>query len=187
MEGKGERLAVWFTGPPCAGKTSIARSVQIFLTEKGRSSQVYDGDELRKLLSQDLKHGKEHMETNLKRNLQHVNANTAQNSIALIAMVSPSEPLRLFAKAFLNELGFKFLLVYVKASPELCCSRDVKGLYKKALEGDSSILLPGFNSENNIPTEPDLVCDTDAASLEGCVERVAQMIFLAFPSSYTAQ
>ena len=52
-------FVVWLTGLPASGKTTIARKLEEKLQELGWDTEVLDGDELRKGLSQDLGFSKE--------------------------------------------------------------------------------------------------------------------------------
>jgi adenylylsulfate kinase len=58
--------------------------------------------------------------------------------------------------------------VYVKASYATCEKRDVKGLYAKAASGEIKHFT-GKDGTFEEPAAPDLVLDTEAATLEDVV------------------
>lgn len=47
-------LAIWITGLPASGKSTIATLLQDYLKSKNMPVIILDGDELRKTLSKDL-------------------------------------------------------------------------------------------------------------------------------------
>ena len=56
--------------------------------------------------------------------------------ICITAFISPYEKDRLFCKTIHESDNLKFFEGYVSTSLEVCESRDVKGLYKKARDGE---------------------------------------------------
>lgn len=152
---------VWLTGTPCAGKSTIAIELQKKLGEE--NAVIFDGDKIRTEL--DLKPGPEAREENLARVLAAMQASLVSKPYVIAAIVSPVAKLRQVARESLEEGGARFLEVFVKASAEVCSERDVKGLYGRAIAGES-ISLPGFNAPYEVPEKPDLVCRTEKATVE---------------------
>ena len=160
---------IWLTGSPCSGKTSIAEELH---RELGDISCVFDGDVIRQTISRDLKPGPQDREKNLMRVIDLINQTKDRYAVSIAAIVSPIERLRQLAKSTFETLGFNFMLVHVTASKKALIERDVKGLYKKAIDGDKSILLPGFNDIYEIPQEANVTCFTDKESLKECVDKI---------------
>jgi len=67
------------------------------------------------------------------------------------------------------------LEIYCQASLDVCESRDVKGLYKKAHAGEIKNYT-GIDSPYEVPTQPELVVDTGSAPLADCVEQVLALL-----------
>ena len=65
----------------------------------------------------------------------------------------------------------RFVEVYVRCPLEVCMRRDVKGLYRKALEGVVKT-LPGLQTPYEEPRNPEITVDTDRLSPEESVETV---------------
>ena len=57
-----------------------------------------------------------------------------------------------------------FIEIYCKASLEICDTRDVKGLYKRARAGEIKNYT-GIDSPYEIPENPELIIDTDNQGL----------------------
>jgi adenylylsulfate kinase len=58
-----------------------------------------------------------------------------------------------------------FVEVYVRASLEVCASRDVKGLYAKALAGEIADFT-GVSAPYEAPERPELLVDTESSTPE---------------------
>ena len=149
-------LVVFFTGLSGAGKSAIARALQIKLLEiGGRAVTLLDGDIVRKLLSSELTFSHEHRELNLRR-IAYVAQEVAKSGgIVICAAIAPYEKARLEMRASLEAVGC-FLEVFVDTSLEVCERRDRKGLYKKARLG----LIENFTGISDAyerPQNPDLV------------------------------
>ncbi len=153
-------LVVFFTGLSGAGKSAIARALQIKLLEiGGRAVTLLDGDIVRKLLSSELTFSHEHRELNLRR-IAYVAGEVARNGgIAVCAAIAPYEQVRREVRAYLEPLGC-YLEVFVNTSLEICEKRDRKGLYKKARLGLVKNFT-GISDDYERPQNPDLVLSGD--------------------------
>ena len=153
-------LVVFFTGLSGAGKSAIARALQIKLLEiGGRSVTLLDGDIVRKLLSSELTFSHEHRELNLRR-IAYVAGEVAKNGgIVICAAIAPYGHARREIRASLEPLGC-FLEVFVDTPLEICERRDRKGLYKKARLGLIENFT-GISDEYERPQNADLVLRGD--------------------------
>jgi adenylylsulfate kinase len=68
-----------------------------------------------------------------------------------------------------------FLEIYCRASLAECEARDVKGLYKKARLGEIANYT-GIDSPYEVPSDPDLVLDTERETVQVSVARVVRFI-----------
>jgi adenylylsulfate kinase-like enzyme len=68
-----------------------------------------------------------------------------------------------------------FFEVFVDCPVEVLSSRDVKGLYKKALAGEIP-QFTGISDPYEAPVNPDLLIRSDQESVEKSVERVWAML-----------
>ena len=65
----------------------------------------------------------------------------------------------------------EFVEVFLDVSLEIAEGRDPKGLYRKARQGE----LPhftGIDSPYEVPETAELILDTDALSVEQCVDKL---------------
>ena len=155
------------TGLSGAGKTTLAMAAQKRLVENGvEHVEIIDGDEYREGLCSDLGFSKEDRNTNIRR-LGFVGRVLARNGVvAIMSAINPYDEIR-------QEIGGK--QVYIKTGLEAVISRDVKGLYAKALSGE----IPNFTGISDPFEEPssaDLVVETDKDTLEDCVSQLCEFI-----------
>lgn len=90
-----------------------------------------------------------------------------RNVIVLCSFVSPYRENRDFAR----QINENFIEVYVKSPLDLCIKRDVKGMYKKALNGEIKGFT-GIDDPYEEPENPELVIETDKESVEESAEKV---------------
>jgi adenylylsulfate kinase len=164
-------VTVWFTGLPCCGKTTIANKVAEILRDKDYKVERLDGDIVRKSLTSDLGFSKEDRNENIQRVTFVAKLLTRNDVIVLATFVSPYIDRRQKTR---EEIG-NFIEVYVKASVEACIERDVKGMYKKALAGEIKNFT-GIDDPYEVPTNPELVVDTENETIEESVQKVLKVM-----------
>jgi len=159
-------FTAWFTGLPCCGKTTIADKVAEILKQKGYKVERLDGDIVRQDLTNDLGFSKEDRDENIKR-VTFVAKLLTRNGVAVLTtFVSPYKEMRNNAR---KEIG-NFIEIYVKCPLELCMKRDVKGMYKKALEGKIKNFT-GVDDPYEEPENPELILYTDKETIDESVQK----------------
>jgi adenylylsulfate kinase len=83
--------------------------------------------------------------------------------ITLTAFISPYQKDRESIRNLMPHGDF--IEIYCKATLEICEERDVKGLYKKAREGEIKNYT-GINSPYEAPCNPELTIDTGSENVE---------------------
>lgn len=160
-------FTIWFTGLPCCGKTTIADQVAIVLKNKKYTVEQLDGDIIRQGMTCDLGFSKKDRDENIKRVTSIAKTLTQNNVIVLASFVSPYREQRRNARKEIQ----KFFEVYVRCPVEICIQRDVKGMYKKAIEGKITHFT-GVDDPYEEPEHPELILDTDKESVEESVQKV---------------
>jgi len=156
-------FTVFFTGLSGAGKSTIAKVLQVKLLEHGgRPVTLLDGDLVRKHLSSELGFSKEHRDLNVRR-IGFVASEITKNSgIALCAPIAPYDAVRKEVRELIAPLG-GFVLVHVATPLAVCEERDAKGLYAKARAG----IIPAFTGVSDpyeAPADAEVVVDAATAS-----------------------
>jgi len=157
MANKG--YCLWFTGLPSSGKTSIANALIPLLQERGWNVELLDGDEVRKGLSSDLGFDRAAREAHAGRVTFVAKVLARNDAIPIVALISPYASSRARARA---EIG-RFVEIYVTTPLEVCEQRDVKGLYKKARQGQIREMT-GVDDPYEIPEHPEIRVDTEGRS-----------------------
>lgn len=165
----GHKAAViWFTGLSGAGKSSIAHALEEHLHQRGCRTYVLDGDNVRHGLCGDLGFSIDDRHENIRRIGEMAKLFADAGMMALTAFISPLGADRDQARRI---AGADFIEVYCRCPLDVCESRDVKGIYKKARAGEIKDFT-GINSPYEEPDNPELVIDTVTMSVEESVAAV---------------
>ena len=124
---------IWFTGLSASGKSTIAHLVEKELHQQGCSTYALDGDNVRHGLCSDLAFSPEDRAENIRRIGEMVKLFVDTGIIVLSAFISPYRKDRQQLRSLFH--NGQFLEIYVDCPPEICSSRDQKGLYVKAKAG----------------------------------------------------
>lgn len=165
-------VCVWFTGLPCAGKTTLASHLADFLRARGERVALFDGDQVRASLSADLGFSREHRHANVLRVAGAAREAMADGSIAICALVSPYAESREEARRVVG--ADRFVEVYVSTAVEVCEARDVKGLYKLARSGQLEHFT-GVSDPYEAPERPD-VAVAGIGDPEAIVRRIVDLL-----------
>ena len=177
-------FVAWIEGLPCAGKTTLSRSVAEQLRAAGRKVEILDGDEVRHMFSPELGYSRKDREFHARR-VSYVARMLARNGVAvLVAMITPYETSRQAARA---TVGDRFDEVWLRCPIDVCRRRDTKGLYRTSVAG-GAVKVTGVDDPFEEPLKPDLIVDTSTepvdASTRRIVEHLVQRRFL--PTSRAA-
>ncbi|BBL79710.1 putative adenylyl-sulfate kinase [Rubrobacter xylanophilus DSM 9941] len=164
-------FTLWFTGLSGAGKTTIAEIVEKELRERGRRVEVLDGDIVRTNLSKGLGFSREDRITNVLRIGFVANLLTRNGVAVIVSAISPYKE----ARDQVRRRIIDFIEVYVDAPLEVCAERDVKGLYKKAFEGEIENFT-GVSDPYEPPVAPELHIRTDQETPQESARRVIERL-----------
>ena len=166
-------VVIWFTGLSGSGKSTLAHSVEEELHNLGCRTFVLDGDNVRHGLSSNLTFSDSDRKENIRRIGEVAKLMVEAGVIAITAFISPFEKDRNLVKEIFPQGDF--IEIYCNASLEICESRDVKGLYKRARTGEIKNYT-GIDSPYEAPSNPELIIDTESESLEKSVAKVIDFL-----------
>jgi adenylylsulfate kinase len=89
--------------------------------------------------------------------------------IVLTAFISPYRADREWVRSMVEHGDF--IEIYCDTPIEICETRDIKSLYKKARAGEIAEFT-GISSPYQVPKNPELTVNTGTASLDACVQQV---------------
>ncbi|HET9136096.1 MAG TPA: adenylyl-sulfate kinase [Candidatus Kapabacteria bacterium] len=164
-------ITIWLTGLSSAGKTTIARALEKELVAAGNRVEVLDGDEIRTILGNTLGFSKDDRNENIRRIAHIASLLTKHGVTTIVSAISPYRAARNEAR---EKIG-RFIEVYVNAPIEICESRDVKGLYKKARSGEIA-QFTGIDDPYESPLSPEVECLTGQESVRESVSKIIAFI-----------
>jgi bifunctional enzyme CysN/CysC len=165
-------LVVWLTGLPSSGKSTLAAGVEAALFADGWFTYVLDGDNLRTGLNGDLGFGLADRSENVRRTGEVAALFADAGCIAIVAQVSPLRADRARARAATPDA---FVEIYVRADLAVCEARDVKGLYRRARDGDIADFT-GVSSPYEEPLAPDLVIETARIDIAAGIGQILELV-----------
>lgn len=160
---------LWFTGLSGSGKSTLAHALEEELHNRRCRTYVFDGDNVRHGLCGDLGFTVEDRTENIRRIGEMAKLFVDAGVIALTAFISPIREDRDRARGLFPHGDF--IEVYIKCSLEACEERDVKGLYKRARNGEIPNFT-GISSPYEPPNNPEITIDTENRTVEECVEQM---------------
>jgi adenylylsulfate kinase len=170
---KHNSFLIWFTGLSGSGKSTLANALEYKLHQVGIKTYALDGDNIRKGINNDLTFSPDDRTENIRRIAEIANLFVDAGVVVLAAFVSPYKKDR---ENIRNIVGNdNFVEIFVNTSIEECEKRDVKGLYKKAREGEIKDFT-GINAPYEAPENSDVEIITDNLSIDESIEIIFKEI-----------
>ncbi len=164
-------FALWFTGLPGSGKSSVAVRTAETLRQRNLPVQILDSDELRRVLTPQPSYS-EHERNWFYGVLVFIGVLLIEHGVnVLFAATAHKRSYRDRAR----EQVERFAEIFVRCSPQICRRRDPKGLYAQAERGQID-RLPGIDLPYEPPRQPELVVDTEQHDLESCTSQVVSFL-----------
>ena len=140
----------------------------------GRHTMLLDGDNVRHGLNKNLGFREEDRVENIRRIAEVAKLMNEAGLVTLTSFISPYESDRQNAR---ETIGRDYVEIYVSTPLEECERRDVKGLYKKARNGEIPNFT-GISSPYEAPENPEIEIDTTDTPLEEAVDKVMKQIMI---------
>lgn len=166
-------VTLWFTGLSGSGKSTLANALEKSLCAAGKHTMLLDGDNIRMGLNKDLGFTEEDRIENIRRIAEVSKLMNEGGLIVLTAFISPYRRDRQNARTIIGDDNF--IEIYVSTPLAECEKRDIKGLYKKARDGE----IPNFTgifSPYEEPENADVVIDTSKYSMEDAVTLILKTV-----------
>ena len=164
---------IWLTGLPCSGKTTIGIGLEQLLISRGFHVRLLDGDVTRKGICSDLGFSEDDRNENIRR-IAEISKLFAESGIITInAFITPTEKLRAVARDIIGRDDF--INVFVNAPLNLCEERDIKGMYKKARNGEIKDFT-GVSAPFEPPLEADFEINTSVSDPEQSIVKLFDSI-----------
>ena len=148
-----EPFAIWITGLPASGKSSIVRSLAAQLAARGVQPVVLESDELRRILT------------------PHPTYDPAEREQFYNAMISMGA--LLMRQRARREIP-NFIEVYVECPLEICMARDPKGIYRRGRQSPGTV--PGLHEPYEEPGDPEVVVHSAREDPEAAAARIVRIL-----------
>lgn len=153
--------AIWLTGIPASGKTSVARALLPLIEQRGQRAVLIDSDELRAILTPQPRYTDEERDW-FYGVITALAAWLTESGINVLIAATANR--RAYRDAARQRIA-RFAEVYVRCPIDVCRARDPKGLYAAATAGHITH-LPGIGADYEPPLDPDATIDTAADAPE---------------------
>ena len=164
-------FAIWVTGLPASGKSTIVKALSSALAARGLDVAVLESDVLRTVFTPHPRYDEEERQT-FYRQLVYVGTLLAKHGVAVIFDATAN---RRVYRDHAREQIPRFLEVYVECPLEICMARDPKGIYRAGREGTATI-VPGLQDAYEPPVNPDVVVHGDSDLPETAAQRITSKL-----------
>lgn len=164
--------AVWLTGLPSSGKTTLAQALRRKLRERGVSVTLLDSDAVRRVMTPRATYAPAERDWFYNRLVELAVWLVNEGEHVIIAATGNKRSYRAAARA---RLGERFNEVWVRCAVAVCRARDTKGLYGRAAAGEIRD-LPGADAAYEEPEQPEAVVDTDRLTPEAAADALIRQL-----------
>ena len=147
-------IAIWLTGLPASGKSTIAVALKPKLEEIG-SVEVLESDAVRRILTPHPTYSEAERDL-FYRALAFMGAKLVSHGVMVIFDATANKRAH---RDFARNMIPRFIEVAVECPLELAMQRDYKGTYQRGQRGESST-VPGLQDPYEAPLNPEVRVDT---------------------------
>lgn len=167
-------FAVWITGLPASGKSTLAAELARQTRDFGVDLAVLESDALRKMFST----------PSSPSSYDEQDRDRFYDALTFIGHVLTEHGISVIFDATANRRSYRdgarqqiprFIEVFVDCPLEICMKRDPKGIYRKAREGQASH-VPGVQATYETPENPDVVIRGDRDDPGEAARRVIDVL-----------
>ena len=158
-------FAVWLTGLPASGKSSIARALSALLAGRGVRAVVLESDDLRRLFTPEPRYDAPERDRFYKALADLARLLAGDGAPVLVAATANLRAYRDRARAGIP----RFLEVFVECPLPVCRARDPKGIYRRSAAG-SAPNVPGISAPYEPPLRPEVTVNGERDPAESAGE-----------------
>lgn len=164
-------FAVWLTGLPASGKSTIARELITQLGTLGYTVDVLESDAARRVLTPHPTYSQAERDL-FYRALAFMGVRLVSHGITVIFDATAN---RRTYRDFARSLIPRFIEVAVECPLELAMRRDYKGTYRRGQRGESAT-VPGLQEPYEAPLNPEVRIDTTKVSAKEAAGMILKFV-----------
>jgi adenylylsulfate kinase len=164
-------FAIWLTGLPASGKSTIVAALKPQLEGQGCVVEVLESDAVRHTLTPVPTYSHEERDL-FYRALAFMGARLVVHGVTVIFDATAN---RRAYRDFARSLIPCFIEVAVECPLELAMQRDYKGTYRRGQHGESST-VPGLQEPYEAPINPEVRIDTTTVKAGEAAEQIMKFI-----------
>jgi len=164
-------FAIWLTGLPASGKSTIARELHAQLGTSSYSIEILESDAVRQVLTPNPTYS--HAERDLfYRALAFMGARLVAHGVTVVFDATANKrEYRDFARSLIPT----FIEVAVECPLDVAMQRDYKGTYQRGKRGESST-VPGLHDPYEAPMNPEVKIDTAKVTAREAAEMILKVL-----------
>lgn len=175
-----QAFAIWLTGLPASGKSTIAAALRPRLEQLKLSVEVLESDAVRRVLTPTPTYSPAERDL-FYRALAFMGARLVLHGVTVIFDATASKrAYRDFARSLIP----RFIEIAVECPLALAMERDYKGTYQRGQRGESST-VPGLQDPYEAPLRPEVKIDTTQLSATDAVRTVLEVMKEKFKEDVT--
>ena len=164
-------FAVWITGLPASGKSTVARALAAELDGKGIRAALLESDAVRREITPRPKYDDTEREA-------------FYATLAYLARVLVLHGVHVIVDATANRRAYRdrareaiprFLEVHVRCPLAVCQARDPKGIYRRGVAG-TALNVPGVSAPYEPPLAPEVVVDGERDDAAVAARRIVSAL-----------
>ena len=168
-------FAIWITGLPASGKSTIVSALKPQLEGLGLTVEVLESDEVRRVMTPSPTYSEAERDL-----FYRALAFTGQKLVAHgVTVVFDATASRRVYRDFAKSVIPYFIEVSVECPLATCLERDRKGTYRKGQRGES-LTVPGLQSLYEVPINPELRIDTTTTSPVNAARQICDLVKARF-------
>lgn len=164
-------FAVWITGLPASGKSTVAIALVRELSARGVNVVVLESDVLRRVFTPRPRYDEEEREV-FYGAMAYVGRLLTEHGVSVIFDATANR--RRYRDRAREQIP-RFIEVYIDCPLAVCMARDPKGIYRKAQEG-AVATVPGIQAVYEPPEHPEVVVSGDKDPPEDAAKRIMAIL-----------
>ena len=168
---RSQSFAIWITGLPASGKSTIVAALTPQLEAMGLVVEVLESDEVRRVITPTPTYSEAERDL-----FYRALAFTGQKLVAHgVTVVFDATASRRLYRDFARSMIPRFIEVSVECPLRTCMERDRKGTYRKGQLGES-LTVPGLQLPYEAPINPDLRIDSTITPAGDAAHKILDLV-----------